>query len=107
VLVCAGDLPFVTPALIRRIASADPRRAPAVVPICEGAIQPLLALYLPRAGPLLVPGAKRAELRLRDEITAISPRLLEIADPDAFFNVNAPDDLLRAAGMLDRARAGG
>src|ERR1700733_5189697 len=31
VLVCAGDLPFVTPELIRRLVKADPGRAPAVV----------------------------------------------------------------------------
>ena len=27
--------------------------------------------------------------------------MLEVADPDVLFNVNTPDDLLQAAGMLD------
>jgi hypothetical protein len=30
--------------------------------------------------------------------------LLEVEDPDELFNVNAPDDLLRAAATLDRRR---
>jgi hypothetical protein len=29
--------------------------------------------------------------------------LLEVSDPDLLFNVNAPEHLLRAAAMLDRA----
>jgi molybdopterin-guanine dinucleotide biosynthesis protein A len=39
---------------------------------------------------------------LREAVGALSPRLLELDDPDALFNVNAPDDLLQATAMLDR-----
>src|SRR5215475_14082380 len=34
VLVCASDLPFVTPELIYRLATADPGKSPAVVACC-------------------------------------------------------------------------
>jgi molybdopterin-guanine dinucleotide biosynthesis protein A len=44
VLVCAADMPFVTPALVARIARTDPAGAPAVVPTGGGELQPLLAL---------------------------------------------------------------
>ena len=41
-------------------------------------------------------------MALRDAVLALRPRLLEIDDADALFNVNAPEDLLQAAAMLDR-----
>src|SRR5256885_1826244 len=53
VLVCAADLPFVTPELVRRLVRADARRAPAVVACARGAMQPLLGRYQPRAVDLL------------------------------------------------------
>ncbi len=102
VVVCAADLPFVTPELIRRLAEPDPRGAPAVLATTGGEIQPLLGCYQPAAlDPLR--GA-RAGIPLRDAVSAIGPSLLEVDDPDALFNVNTPDDLLQAAAMLDGRR---
>jgi molybdopterin-guanine dinucleotide biosynthesis protein A len=102
VLVCAVDLPFVTPALIERLGAKDPAGAPAVVASHRGAIQPLLGCYQPTALGLLGPALDRP---LREVIGAIKPRLLEVDDPDVLFNVNAPDDLARAEATLDRRRA--
>ena len=99
VLVCAVDMPFVTPALVSQIASADPGGAPAVVPACGGALQPLLALYLPAAADGLAP-AMAAAGPLRHAVTALEPHILAIEDPRAFANVNTPDDLARAAALL-------
>jgi molybdopterin-guanine dinucleotide biosynthesis protein A len=101
-LVCAVDLPFVTPELIGRLAATDPDGAPAVLASHGGAIQPLLGCYQPSALELLGPAHDRP---LRELIAAIKPRLLEVDDPDALFNINVPDDLLRAAATLDRRRA--
>jgi molybdopterin-guanine dinucleotide biosynthesis protein A len=101
VLACAGDLPFVTPGLIDRIADTDPCGAPAVVPVCEGVLQPLLAMYMPAAAALLAPAAERGQTPLRREVEALQPRILEVIDPEPFFNVNAPEDLLQAAALLD------
>jgi molybdopterin-guanine dinucleotide biosynthesis protein A len=92
----------VTPALIRRIIATDPGGAPAVVPLSEGAIEPLLALYLPAAMTLLGRAASDSDAALREQVSAIGPRLIEVGQPEAFFNVNAPEDLLRAAALLDR-----
>jgi hypothetical protein len=39
---------------------------------------------------------------LRQAVGAIGPRLLEVQDADELFTIDAPDDLLQAAGMLDR-----
>jgi molybdopterin-guanine dinucleotide biosynthesis protein A len=101
VLACAADLPFVTPALIERIVATDAGGAPAVVPTCEGALEPLLALYTPQALPLLERAARAPQRPLRDEVAAILPRQLEVHDKRPFFNVNSPQDLLQAAAMIE------
>jgi molybdopterin-guanine dinucleotide biosynthesis protein A len=105
VLVCAADLPFVTSDLIGRLANADPQGAPAVLAAHKGEIQPLLGCYRPSAIDLLGPAAREAKVPLRAAVSALRPHLIEVDDPDLLFNVNAPDDLLQAAAMLDRRQA--
>jgi molybdopterin-guanine dinucleotide biosynthesis protein A len=104
IVVCASDLPFVTPELIDRLAHADPAGAPAVVATHEGEMQPLLGCYQQTASKLLAPAAAAAETPLREAVAAIGPRLFEVDDVEELFNVNAPDDLLMASAMLDRRR---
>jgi len=104
VLVCAGDMPFVTPDLIGQVADAEPGGAAAVVATGAGRLQPLLACYQPQALELLSSARTRAGQPLRDAIAAIDPALYEVEDPDLLFNVNTPDDLLQAAAMLDRRK---
>ncbi len=101
VLVCAGDLPFVTEPLLRVLLAADPQGAPAVVPRAGGRLQPLLARYLAAAHAPLA-AALEGGGRLTDAIAALGPRVLDVADERPFFNVNLPEDLLTAAAMIDR-----
>jgi len=105
VLVCAGDMPFVTPELVRRLVKADPGRAPAVVACSGGRMQPLLGCYQPRALDLLSGPARAASGRLMDVVAGINPVRLEVDDPEELFDIDSPDDLLQAAAMLDRRRA--
>ena len=107
VMICAGDLPLVTPGLIAGIAGADPKGAPAVIGSRAGSLQPLLGCYQPPARQLLAPAIARRDVRLIEAVQAIGPSLYEVTDPDCLFNVNTPDDLLVAAGMLDRRGAAG
>ncbi len=107
VLTCAADLPFVSPDLISRLARSDPEGAPAVVASSGGQLQPLLACYQPGALEGLRDLAANIERPLRDVVRSLSPRLLEVVDPDSLFNVGAPDDLLQAAAMLDQRRLKG
>lgn len=102
VLVCAGDMPFVTPELVRRLVKADPGRAPAVVACARERMQPLLGCYQPRALDLLAGPARAGTGRLMDAVAAIEPVLLEVEDPDELFDIDSPDDLLLATAMLDR-----
>ncbi len=105
VLVCAGDMPFVSPQLIRRLVKSDPGRAPAVVAGARGAIHPLLGCYQPRALDLLARALQRGNRPLADTIAAIDPVLLEVDEPEELFDVDTPDDLLLAAAILDQRRA--
>jgi molybdopterin-guanine dinucleotide biosynthesis protein A len=100
VLVCAADLPFVTPELVRELASGDPELAPAVVASAGGIMQPLLGCYQPRAAHHLQAGDERP---LREQVAELSPRLVEVEDAHELLNVNAPEDLLQAAAILDRS----
>lgn len=104
VLICASDLPFVTPELLRRLATEDACGAPAVIASERGQMQPLLGRYEPQALGLLRSAAIEGGAPLRDQVGAIAPRLVEVEDQELLLNVNAPEDLLRAAAILDRRR---
>ena len=104
VVVCPVDLPFVTPELIGRLARADPGKAPAVVTTCRGEVQPLLGCYFQRGLEPLRRALAGPALPLTDVIADLSPRLLEVENPDELLNVNAPEDILHAAALLDRQR---
>jgi molybdopterin-guanine dinucleotide biosynthesis protein A len=104
VVVCAVDLPFVSPGLIRRIAESYGGGAPAVIASLDGHAQPLLGCYQPSAVEPLS-AALANEESVRDAVAALDPVLLEVDHAEELFNLNSPDDLLQAAGMLDRRRA--
>ncbi|MFL5822649.1 MAG: molybdenum cofactor guanylyltransferase [Solirubrobacteraceae bacterium] len=107
VLICACDLPLVTPELVRDLARTDPQGAAAVVARADGRPQPLLGCYRPGAlGPL-----RRAlddeGVRVLEAVARLDPRNHDVEDPALLFNVNTPEDLLRAGALLsDRPRAG-
>ncbi|HEX7292607.1 MAG TPA: molybdenum cofactor guanylyltransferase [Conexibacter sp.] len=103
ILVSAADLPFVGPDLVERLARADAAGRPAVVPCVAGRLQPLLARYRPSAYAPLAAALRRDPLpSVTEAVAALGPQLLELDDATPFFNVNAPEDLLTAAGLLDR-----
>jgi molybdenum cofactor guanylyltransferase len=103
ILVSAGDLPFLGPDLVEQMAYADAGGAPAVVPRAGGRLPPLLARYAPAAYPSLAAALRRNPLpSLTDAVAALDPYVLELENEQAFFNVNLPEDLLTAAGLLDR-----
>jgi molybdenum cofactor guanylyltransferase len=106
VVICASDMPLVTPDLVGRIARTDALGAPAVVASVGGEIQPLLGRYEPSALAPLTAGARDPErIRLGEAVAALRPVHYEVEDPEYLFNVNTPDELLRASGLLDRRRA--
>lgn len=100
VIVCAGDLPFITPEALRALGATDPEGAPAVVATDPGgALQPLLAVYRPEAAALLEPAAREGTAALRSVVAGLRPRRVSVA-PELLFNVNAGEDLIRARTKL-------
>jgi molybdopterin-guanine dinucleotide biosynthesis protein A len=104
VLVCACDLPLVTPVLLRGLHREDPGDAPAVLASAGSELQPLLGCYRPAALELLRALMVDDGIPMRAAAEAIGARGLEVQDPDELFNVNSPMQLLQAAAMLDRRR---
>lgn len=103
VVVLAGDMPFVPPALVRTLSSADALGAPVVAARSEHGLQPLCARYEPEALPLLT--GFRPDAPAREVIAALDPVVLEVVDETLLLNVNSPEDLLLAATMLSGRRA--
>lgn len=102
VVVCAGDLPFVTPALVRRVAKGS-RGALAAIASAGGRTQPLLGWYDTRACEILRAFAPEDGVSLREAVDRLDPAIVEVEEPEQLFNVNTPADLLQAAAMLDGA----
>lgn len=100
VIACAADLPFVTPALVRRLLDEPASGAPAVVPRAAGRLQPLFARYEPAAlGPLRDAPPDEA---LTASVRGLGPRVLDLAEEAAFANVNTPAELAAATQRIAR-----
>ncbi len=96
VLVCAADMPFVTPDACRTLLEATDS-SPAVVATAGGVLQPVLGLYAPQALELLCAAAPNAPL------TAIVETLhpVRVALPPAVvLSVDTPADLGRAEAKI-------
>jgi molybdopterin-guanine dinucleotide biosynthesis protein A len=94
VLVCAADMPFVTPGLIARLIAADAPRA--AVAVGEERLQPLLGLYRPSAiEPLGDALRTDPNVSLTAAVRTLQPTQVA-AGPGELVNINTPDDLQRA-----------
>jgi molybdopterin-guanine dinucleotide biosynthesis protein A len=100
VLVCAGDLPLVPADLVRQLAGADPGQALVVAASHAGHLQPLLARYEPEALEPLSALLYAGNPAVRAAVGALGVRPYEVSDETLLFNVNTPEDLLRAGALL-------
>jgi molybdopterin-guanine dinucleotide biosynthesis protein A len=98
ILVVAVDLPLMDAPTLRLLLATDPGDAAVVVPRVHGRLQPLCALYLPRALAGLEgfdPDARATEV-----VEGLGIREVEVPDPAAFSNVNHPEDLIEVMVLL-------
>ena len=96
VLVCAADMPYVTPDACATVAGGG-GDATAAVAVAAGVVQPLLAVYDPAALPAL--RAAPADARLTATVESLGPR--RVAVPPAIVrSVNTPADLAEAEAEL-------
>jgi molybdopterin-guanine dinucleotide biosynthesis protein A len=97
ILVCAADMPFVTPDVLRLIAADLRPGLKAAAAFCEGRLEPLLAAYAPEALEILAESAP--DEPLRRTVESLMPVLVDVP-PDVVFNVNTPEDLAEAERRL-------
>ena len=105
-IVLGVDFPLVLPAALAEIRQrlGD---GPAVVPVLDGQLQPLVAAYTPSAVPPLRAALERGERALLPAVEALGPRRLSDAElaalpggAAAFLNVNTAADLEEAQRRL-------
>jgi molybdopterin-guanine dinucleotide biosynthesis protein A len=97
VLVCAADMPFVSPDVLSLLAAELRPGLKAAVAFCGGRLEPLLAAYAPEALELL--RIARPDEPLRRTVESLMPVLVDVS-PDVVFNVNTPEDLDEAERRL-------
>lgn len=99
VLVVAVDLPLIDAGTLRALTAVDPEDASVVAPLVGGRLQPLCALYLPRA---LQAGLNRFDpsQRVTEVVESLGVRAVEGLEETAFYNVNAPEDILHASVLV-------
>lgn len=93
VLVCAADMPFVTPAVLRALAAAGED----AVAVTGGRLQPVLGLYTPSALPAL--RAAPADAPLTRTVEALGPLRIEVSAATAR-SVDTPEQLAAAEAEL-------
>ncbi|HAY22724.1 MAG TPA: hypothetical protein DCY27_11305 [Desulfobacterales bacterium] len=116
VMLSACDMPFLQPSLLRAMLLYARQGSPEVV-VCRSSrgLEPLPGVFSRRLLLRLEHRVERGELRLRTFLDACRTRVLsaaEVASHDpaelSFFNLNTPQDLLRAralASCLDQPDA--
>jgi molybdopterin-guanine dinucleotide biosynthesis protein A len=99
ILVCAADMPFVSPDVLSLVAADLRPGLKAAVAFCDGRLEPLLAAYAPEALELLHEAG--ADEPFRRTVESLMPVLIDVT-PDVVFNVNTPEDLEDAERRLKR-----
>lgn len=93
VLVCAADMPFVTPETLRAL--IHPTGAPSVCATNQGTLTPVLALYRLSALPQLKEAGQGEALR--HTAAGLKPVTVELSEATS---VNTPEDLRAAEACL-------
>ena len=97
ILVCAGDLPFVTPEALRLLGEELRPGMKAAIAFAGGRPQPLLGAYAPEALEVLRDAP--VDEPLRRTVEAAMPVPVDLP-ADVAFNVNSPEDLAEARARL-------
>lgn len=103
-VVCAWDMPFVTPRDLLSLITTVEAGANSAVPVhADGAREPLCAAYAPICAAVatrLLANGERAAHAILDQVGGVRWLIDEHLSPQdarrTFFNVNTPDDLRRA-----------
>ena len=107
-LVVGCDMPFVSEALVRRLAAED---ADIVIPRTPRGREPLCAIYARTCAGKIRERIEHGELQASDlpgglHVVELGPDVLAALDPGGWMltNVNTPEDHDRARSQADRIR---
>jgi molybdopterin-guanine dinucleotide biosynthesis protein A len=105
VITVPADAPFLPGDLIPRLilAANDPHQTPAIAS-SGGRLHPVCGLWPTALADDLAAAITQGTRKVRDWATAHSAGQADFPStaPDAFFNINTPDDLTRAQSYLDQ-----
>lgn len=99
VIVLACDMPHVNDVLIDRLKAMHEPHHDAVVPQCDGQLEPLVAIYHQRCVPVFDRCIAEGQLKMARAIEQVRARYVQICPGeegwplDLFRNINAPSDL--------------
>jgi len=106
VFAVACDMPFITPELIGYLAKFR-EGVEAVVPVVQGHPQPMAAFYATRSLDSLhqMLGGRQSLRALleRLQVRYVDEAELQAADLRSFFDLDTPDDVMRAINMEKKA----
>jgi molybdopterin-guanine dinucleotide biosynthesis protein A len=108
-LMLAVDLPLISPALLRFIAEACSRaQEQVVIPAMNGKLQTLCAAYHRSLLTQCEAALRNGDASVVKFVAGVPSRILEQENlakhgfsADVFFNVNTPDDLIRAQELAE------
>ncbi len=110
--VVGVDMPFLHPGLIRLL--VDSADADAVMPVTSRGVQPLFAIYAKTCVPRIAQHVEMGDLRHDSFHSDVKIRHIPVdlickvdAELISFFNINTPDDLVRAEERLAQLNAQG
>ena len=114
IFVAAGDMPFLTGALLEYLLSQLSDRVPAVVPSFGGRLHPLCAAYGREVQPAVSTALDRGVWSVRELLESLpkvryvgEEELRRCGDPNLLLtNVNSPEDLARARAALREGVSG-
>lgn len=96
VLVCAADMPFVTPEALNTLMAAG-GSAPAAIAVAAGTLQPVLGVYAPQALDTL--NEAEPDAPLTRTVEALDPVRVALPPP-LVRSVNTPEELAEAEAEL-------
>lgn len=110
IIAVACDMPFLNISLLRHLMSLR-ENADAVVPVVDGRPEPTHALYAKSCLPFIAPRLVAGDLKISgfyDEVRVsyVPDTVVATLDPGylSFFNVNTPQDLEKALGLVAQGR---
>ena len=107
----ACDTPFIKGALIQRLLETVTRKADIIIPSTSAGYEPMFAVYKKTCLPAMVWQLERGMLKIQGmfrkvRLKTVDEADLRMVDPElvSFFNVNTPEDLVRAEALHKQNR---